>query len=287
MISMKKTKIFNRKIKNSEDGVAGVVVAILMIGLIITALGFIQGIYIPQWMEQKEAEHMEEIQNQFSQLKFAIDTLSLAEKEYSTISTPITLGSKEMPFLTSTRSYGSLKVNQEDCEIIITANGNVEYPFVLGALTYTSDNAYLIEQSLSYETGGVILSQEDGDIITIQPSVYMNEQQALSFEMIRLIGISGKTTASGYGTYPVQTRYSDSNTQRIGNVKKITINNTHPNAWEKFFDNLFKNYDDINCTIENNNVVIKPESDSVDATIPDVSIHLTDIKIQISPGWVE
>ena len=66
-----------RSLKDADDGVAGVIVAVLMIGLLVSGMGFIQSVYVPQWMEQKEAEHMDNVAIQFSQLKYSIDTLSV------------------------------------------------------------------------------------------------------------------------------------------------------------------------------------------------------------------
>ena len=72
---MNKNKKLGKNFKDSQYGAAGIIVAILLIGLFFCVLAFVQSTYVPQWMEQKEAENMEEGANKFSQLKFAIDTL--------------------------------------------------------------------------------------------------------------------------------------------------------------------------------------------------------------------
>jgi hypothetical protein len=153
----------------SDEGVAGVVVAVLLLGLIVSAVGMVQGIFVPQWMEEKEAEHMEQVSNQFSQLKFAIDTQSALEEPNCPITTSITLGSKELPFLVSSRSYGSLKILPEDFRIIINilevqdAHSYVKpYIDTLGAIEYSSSNAYYIDQSYVLENGALILSPNLG-----------------------------------------------------------------------------------------------------------------------------
>jgi len=62
---MKKLK----SIKYSNEGAAGMVAAVLLIGLLFSFIAFIQAVYVPQWMEQKEAEHMEQVAIQFTQFK--------------------------------------------------------------------------------------------------------------------------------------------------------------------------------------------------------------------------
>ena len=70
-----------KKFKNSDDAVVGIIVAILLIGLIILVISILQTVFIPNWMKQIEAEHMDEVADQFSQLKFAIDIQSALEKK--------------------------------------------------------------------------------------------------------------------------------------------------------------------------------------------------------------
>jgi hypothetical protein len=63
-----------KNIIKSDNGVVGIVVAVLMIGLIVAVVSLIQAVYVPKWMEEREAEHMDLVVTQFAQLKSAIDT---------------------------------------------------------------------------------------------------------------------------------------------------------------------------------------------------------------------
>lgn len=279
-----------KKIRNDNQAVAGVVVALLFIGLIFSIIGFIQSVEVPQWMEQKEAEHMDEVALQFSQLKFAVDTLSVSEQPYSLISTPITLGSKEMPFLFSSRSYGTLEVIPDNFRIIFTniARENISIP--ISSLRYTSDNAYYLEQSYIFENGAVILSQDSGDIITVQPNVNVDGNE-ISIQIIRLVGQGTRATTSGFGTYPVQTRFSDSKMITSYKVENITIYNSHLEAWKDYFDNLLSKHSIFNYIIENttdgNGIKIKFFDINNDDELPNIFLLVSDIKIQIAPGWTE
>ena len=71
---------------NNNEGAAGIIVAVMLIGLLFTFLSVIQLSYIPNWSEEREAEHMEKVADQFTQLKFAVDVLSTIEKSGNKIS---------------------------------------------------------------------------------------------------------------------------------------------------------------------------------------------------------
>jgi len=277
-----------KKLRDSNDGVAGIVVAILLIGLFISGIAFVQTIYVPQWMEQKESEHMGEIANQFAQLKFSIDTLSVATQPYSQISVPITLGSDEIPFLNSMRSYGSLNILPNDYKITIKDKNGYTQSYILGSIKYESTNAYYMDQSYVYENGALILSQPSGDVMAVQPAFSVIDTEDLSFKIIRLVGIGGKTSAGGYGTYPVQTKFFSSEIFYINNVEQITIDNSYNNAWRNYFDDTLSD-SALNFSIDNaadGHGITITFFDTDEADFPEIILNLIEIEIQISPGWI-
>ena len=137
-----------RKIKNSDDAVAGIVVAILLVGLFVTIFSIIQTVYVPQWMEEKESEHMGEVTSQFAYLKFATDVqLYSPTNSNLSISVPITLGSDKIPYLLSERSYGDLDI-LSGSSVVTIKNSTNSYIYNLGTIKYLSD---------SYKAGARIL----------------------------------------------------------------------------------------------------------------------------------
>lgn len=283
---MKKIKI--RNLKDSTNAVAGVVVAMMLVGLIFSAIAIVQGVYVPNWMEQKEADHMEQVANQFSQLKFAIDTLAVSEQSYSPISSPITLGNREIPYLSSTRAYGSLKIEPNEAKITLVDVIGDTTRYSLGNIVYSSVNAYYINQDYIYENGAVLLSQERGDVIKIQPAFSVDSSGDLIFNIIRLIPVAEKTTAGGYGTYPIQTKFLNSDETNIYNLKTMTIETYYPNAWENYFDNILSDYNVVFTIYDETDVdgnIIGINIDFSDS--PDLSLRVTEMSVQISPGWVE
>jgi len=126
----------------NNKGQVGVIVAILMVTLLVSILVVIQVYYIPQWMKEREAEHMDDVMNQFASLKYSMD-LEATEQSASPLTTSITLGSKELPYFVSSRAFGSLEIlstTSSNFGISISGSGML-------AQTYTYDGA---TQNLSY-----------------------------------------------------------------------------------------------------------------------------------------
>ena len=126
----KKTIYEIHQLKNNYEGAASIVAAVLIIGIFISFLSFIQINQIPDWTEEREAEHMEDVANQFSHLKFAADMLSTIDKSGNKFTTDITLGTKEipMPFLKSSKSYGFLTLLDDECQINVTDQSSTILP---------------------------------------------------------------------------------------------------------------------------------------------------------------
>lgn len=231
-------------------------------------------------MEDKEAEHMEEVANQFAQLKFAIDIQSIAESDIP-ISTPITLGSKELPYFVSSRAFGSLEILEDECSITIT-NSTAPYSYSIGTIKYSSTNAYFIDQSFIYEAGAIILNQSQGSVMVVDP---FSADPKLNFSIVNISVTGEKTSASGYGTYPIQTKYSDYST--INNVTNISIFTNYPNAWNMSLNRTLVNSGLIyghgnNFWITGIYGGIKVEFN----TTVNVDLQVIKIRAQIGPGWI-
>ena len=293
---MKHSKIFKklklRKINCSDYGVVGIVVAVLLIGLLVSVVSLIQYSYVPKWMEEKEAEHMDNVLNQFSQLKFAIDSQSASNQTNTPIATSITLGSKELPYLMSMRSYGRLEIISNACNITVDNATTVIGPIDLGIIKYTSANAYYIpeeKQAYVYEAGSIITSQTKGNSISIKPSFKLvKNDNKISFSVVNITGAGEKISYGGYDTVPIQTEFLITNSTTLKDATKISINTSYPIAWSVFLNSSLKagEYDygyDYTIASTDDNVMIKFKEGSE----PDVELNLIDILGQIGPGWVE
>ncbi len=98
-----------KNLKNDRSAVVGIVTAILLVSLLFTVLVVINLEFVPKWAEDKEAEHMEQVSNQFSQMAHTIQKQATFQSDES-ISSPIKLGSEPLWFFTSAPSWGSLSI---------------------------------------------------------------------------------------------------------------------------------------------------------------------------------
>jgi hypothetical protein len=275
----------------SDNAVAGIVTAILIVGLLVIVISLIQTIYVPKWMEGKESEHMNQVADQFSRLKYAIDIHSSTKMTNTPISTSITLGSKELPYLMSIRAFGSLEIEDGRCVITITNDEITPYSYSVGTIKYSSENAYYVDQEYIYECGAVILSQSLGNTLLIKPSfsVELQDTIAIYFNVVNVIPIAGKDRISGFGTYPIQTEYLSSNaTTKINNIESILIETKYTTTWNSYIEStvIKAGLFDTEYTI----TVVDGESVKLDFSGTDnVSMNLNYIEIgsQIAPGWIE
>jgi hypothetical protein len=283
--------------KKKDEAVAGIVVAVMIVGLVLAVVSIVQTIYVPKWMESREAEHMGVVADQFSQFKFSIDT-QIALKQDVPISSSITLGSRELGFFMSNKAFGRLALISNGWAYRITGSAGNTWEDNFEILRYTSENAYFLNQAYNYEIGGIILNQTQGSVFIIKPefSVLYNNtpprQANLSLICIDLMPNDEKTSITGYGTYPVRTEYITSTSNTIDSVKSLTIITPFPSIWFNFLNSTLS---DANL-IKNTDYTIIKSSNQVTVTFIfppgnpiTVKLNLEKITIstQITPGWTE
>lgn len=271
-----------KKINQDNYGVAGIVVAVLLTGVIISSFAIIQTQHVPKWMEKKESEHMDEVAKQFTELKSNIDTLCITQHKSIPFSTSITLGSDEIPVFSSSRAYGTLEVLPNDCKMYIT-NATRNETYFLGTIKFESKNAYYINQYYFCEGGAVILSQETGNVMLARPPVIVDGDDIV-FNMVKLSQLSGKTSASGYGTYPIQIELKNIDSDFFEDVNSIVIVTKNPNSWYLFFNDLAKYMPvgGIDVSVHEDRVKVNFNA----AEKMDLDLKEFDILAQIAPGWV-
>jgi hypothetical protein len=281
-----------KSIRKKDEAVAGIVVAVMIVGLVLAVVSIIQTIYIPKWMESREAEHMGVVSDQFSNLKYTIDT-QIALKENVPISSSITLGSRELGFFMSNKAFGRLALISNGWAYRIVRTVGDTYEDNFGILRYTSENAYFLNQVYNYEIGGVVLNQTEGAVFIIKPefSAQYNASTRianLSLTCIDLVPNDEKTSISGYGTYPVRSQYMTATNSTITLVQTLVIMTPFSSIWYNFLNSTLS---DANL-VKNTDYTITKTANQVTITftyppLTNVILDLTKIQIsaQITPGW--
>ena len=279
--------------KTSEHAVVGVVTAILLIGLIVSVISLVQTTYIPKIMEQREADHMDKVAEQFTYLSSIIDGQAFNPTNNRPLSTAITLGSKELPYMLSVRAFGTLEILDNDARAInisIDPDGS-SFHFPIGAITYSSNNAYFLDQSYTYEAGAMIVNQfdPDGNSMMIPPFFFAdydetNNNLTISFDVVNISSVGNKKIASGYGTYPIQTEFHHDisiENKIFKDVSNIEITTPFLDEWIAFI-----NHQLINTNLEYTVNGLEFASPS-NPPIVNIILNIREIRAQIGPGWVE
>jgi len=288
----------------SDDAVVGIVTAILIIGLIATVISLVQTMYVPKIMEQREAEHMDKVAEQFASLTSVIDGQAAEQHRGIPIATSMTLGSRELPYLVSSKAFGTLEILDNACNITIVnesiPNNNHTSVFPIGTITYSSANAYFLDQSYVYEVGAMIVSQSQGNLMMVPPNFFVEYNDTtnivnITFNVVNITGVMQKTTAAGVGTYPIQTEFREISTSTIfTDVRYITISTKYSNAWFALLNSSLMGAN-LNYAGYGTQFLLTDTGSAVQVEFltnglaPTVNIiyKMIEIRGQIGPGWVE
>jgi len=297
-----------KKFDKEKYAVAGVIEALLLIGLVVIILSIIQLQYIPQIMEQREAEHMDEVSNQFSYLKNMIDIQALAGSMGTNVPlarvpmmTQITLGSRELPYFVTVPSYGELSIADNKAKIYANPPiGDQVSGIPFSSIVYHAYNMYFVEQTYILEGGGIILNQsiEEGSVMRADPSISVKDMDnwiEMKFYLPNIIEAPGKNFTSGYDSCFIRTNYSSY--QRYFSIIPedgfIVIYSHYLSAWNESLSRLFKEinldpdpeYKMVSVSITQHQgtdvVKITPKLKPIE-----FEVVVIDICVQVGPGWI-
>ncbi len=278
----------SRKFIKQNHAVAGVIEALLLVGLVAVILSVIQLQYIPQVMIEREADHMDDVGNQFSFLKAVIDLQSMTQKDVP-ISSPITLGSRELPYFVTAKAEGEVEV--------VDDSGEIEVDFVtvapLTSIRYTAFNRYYPNNkafTIIYELegGAIIYKQPDGEpVCKVDPSIKVENKTSdvdIYYEIPIITGVTGKDRSGvSHKTCFIRTNFSssDANWISITDISSITITTSYPNAWNDSLSNM-------QDLVENANIEKGPNYVEITPNGKDINFYYkrSYIYVQVGPGWV-
>ena len=144
----------------------------------------------------------------------------------------------------------------------------------------------------------MILSQDTGDVVVSEPSFYIDECGIFQMDLFRFMEKSGKSSASGFGTYPIQIKLSNYFEEESYSIKSISIYNSHLELWKTYFERILAEHmsqtgHSISTNVDDGGkefiyILFDVDEDSNSETYcPIASLKVSDFEVQISPGWVE
>ena len=271
------------KIITTKYAVVGVVEAILLIALFAIILSTIQLIYVPQLMENREAEHMDTVANQISQLKFAVDLYAITENNASFISIPLTLGSRELPYLITARALGTVSVLDNTTTIVVNSSSQ-NSTFKLGSIRYEADNAYYEKQWYIFENGAIIVTQQTTQSMRVPPSLSSHltgSNLDISLTVVNITPYAGRTSASGCDNTYIRVNYSSSSSYNFIDVSRFRIVTDYPYAWFTFLNETL-NKNAVTVVRQPNYVEVIPKA----GYVVDISMNVIKIYAQTGLGWI-
>jgi hypothetical protein len=303
-----------RRMTKDQEAVAGIVVAVMMVGLCLAVVSLVQVYYVPKWMKAREAEHLSDVEDQFARLKYTLDEQaavgSMGMLGHSVpISTSITLGSENLGFLVSQRAFGHINLINQGSSCLLTMVSGASEQYDLSILKYQSENAYYLNQGFVLEAGSLILNQSGSTVFLIKPSLSMdfsNHVLMVNWTCINLEPVGNINSLSGYGTYPVQTKFLGNGSASFDNVATIAFSTYHPDIWRQLFVTLiestptnvagytFANNSDFDVQPfqegENGMTVVSLDFITGSGHLIDkviFNINSVHIAVQFAPGWIE
>jgi hypothetical protein len=210
-----------RKLKWDDRGVASTVGTIMALMVVMTFMSMIVNQYVPVWMKDAESAHMNEVYGQFGTLKGNVDlqVLSCVIMQQhnepcmkSSGFSPIEIGIDGVPIFSSP-TVGDLSAHREAGKFSV----NFSYQYEVGGVNQTFDvqenstgnivldvaNRYFVRQTLTYEGGAIIRSQEDGEILKGEPSFMVTKTGDYVEIWMYLLTLYGDGSVGGIGTQGV------------------------------------------------------------------------------------
>lgn len=301
-------------IKN-KSALAGVIEALLLVALVAIILSIIQLVYIPEIMKEKEVDHVDVVENQFSNLKSVIEIQSLmgameSDKPiaYSPMSSPITLGSKKLPYFISMGASGSIRITDTNDADIYKINiqpmsiSKYSDGIPLTSIRYDAYNHYYLDGApiyFVYEGGAIILNQSlKSEVMKVKPPISVENRSddgyiKIYYVLPVFVGVEGKKDIGGSNDQYIRTNYTTHYVHQNQVASFIKILSKHRDLWYEYLtdssDGLLREYIDngyINVSVVNYEE-INPDSPLCIKIEPDslsVRVDLTVVEIGAQTG---
>lgn len=279
---LKKIRIRKKSLQKSDEGVATTVGTIMALLVFLSILSLITQQYVPVWMEDKEAYHMDEVMGDFSDLKGKIDNLIMNSYTDYPMYSSFRLGSEGIPLFASQtpgimrldQNSGEINLNFIDGERTVNFNGG-------GNLSLEVMNRYFEEQTVIFENGAILLEQNREAIVRSPAPISIErdgDSYSISFVITDIVGED--TRIGGVGNVGVISELWSSNRHSYSNPKNVTleINSVYSTAWNRWFSNELDNNDE-EIIIQNGNSIIL---DLEDKNVNDLTVIYSTINMEIS-----
>ena len=234
-----------------ESASSTALATILLFGIIFSVFSVVYLGYVPEWKTDEEHSHMSKLWEDMIELKSKIDKTTIVMMSTPNSSIPkftttmiLHTGNPKIPFISSTKSTGTLSLNTNLCKMVITPTNENATVINCGTIAYNSNNKDYKDQIFKYENGALILAQKEKAVMKLYPSVRVSEVSSGNYTFfintVEIQGMANTLSSDSDGSIRLkgksfETLY-DSNTHGKEGAFLLTIYTDHPEAWEGYFN---------------------------------------------------
>lgn len=272
---LNRTKIRSDGMKKDEEGVATTVGTIMALLVFLSLLSLITQQYVPVWMEDKEAYHMDQVMGQMADIKSTIDNQVMNEYRDYPMYNSVTLGSEGIPlFASQTAGIMDLSPGKSSMNLNFSDFSGFSSS---GNLSVIVPNRYYEQQNVIYENGAIILQQEDDSIIRAPPHLVIEESggsYSVETTMVDMQGDSMRKADTGNLGVVSELWSSNKKTFTSPEDLNITIRSSFVSAWESWLVNNTDADDDL-ISVNGNELTIEfPDENVSDLTVTYSNVHM-------------
>ena len=236
----------SRLLRKDKEGVASTVGTIMALLVFIAFMALITNSYVPAWMMDNERAHMNQVTDQFGELKGKVDSMvvqwTIRGGLSSNMYAPIALGSAGVPlFATPTigiLTYSPVGSSGSSISMSFTPDGSkAETIEGGGRVELYCPNRYYVQQWLVYENGAIIMGQEDGQTMRACPNLEFSkvgEKVNIHFTQIDQVGDSQSRSGSDSVGLNIELIYVDMQSYTLNGEWTLTLNTAYGMAWENY-----------------------------------------------------
>jgi len=203
-----------RNIKRDKEGVASVVGTIMALLIFLTILTIFVNTWMPVTLKENERSHMDEVMNEMGSIKSSTDNMiiysTLSGYSSTTVYQSIDLGAAGIPAFASATAglltvnpYSTGSTSRTYANFTVTENSIAKAKSLTGggSIEFYAPNRYYVQQWVAYENGGIVLKQEDGQIMRATPGIsFVLNSGALNMYLYQVTLLGTSSSVSGTET---------------------------------------------------------------------------------------
>ena len=247
----------SKHIAGNRDGVAGAVATIFILLIVLSFINIYIGAYVPSYMRTQEYNHMQDVYQQFSTFQLQNYNLESGHWQYPLATTFVMGAQGEAPFATPTNgqimfSHSSFSVSIKLNYSLNSATNITQYDSAGGSLSLSVQNRYFTPQTVTYQGGAVIVTQNGVSFISSGPqfkALYSGGTTKTATVALNMISLLGNNfSLSGSGPASLSTSYFSNRSVYLtppnGTTLNVTINTQLPMAlaWEKYLSSSLSQF---------------------------------------------